>query len=163
MTSNEDLESTLDKWQESVSSVSNIRRIQHLTVASALGLSTIENIGFMYAAVQANQELALTLFERLDIRSPAHDTGGLLIGVNAARRDLRQETVSPSSSVGPFDFMLFAISALNGNSFSVVPGLTAAIQGALAIVTQRKFVNWRTHEVCYAHKNLPEASAGLRQ
>ncbi|ORY61654.1 uncharacterized protein BCR38DRAFT_440811 [Pseudomassariella vexata] len=96
-----------------------------IVMAGALGFSIIENIGFVYATVQAGQgagQLALTLLERVVIASPMHALGAVVIGINVIRRDVYKHDLNlmhvlglPVLIHGTFDFGLFAVSALNGN------------------------------------------------
>ncbi|KAL7628045.1 hypothetical protein AAE478_002241 [Parahypoxylon ruwenzoriense] len=63
------------------------------------GLITFENIGFLYAATQANHkswELALTLVERVVVASLMHAMSGLLIDLDAERRDFHEEAMGLS-------------------------------------------------------------------
>ncbi|XXG98139.1 hypothetical protein Hte_004460 [Hypoxylon texense] len=74
-----------------------------LGAAAALGFSTVENIGFVYAAAKQNQErgeLLLTLFERVAVGSPMHAMSGLLIGIAASRRDFFREGGGDMRSYG---------------------------------------------------------------
>ncbi|KAI0004025.1 hypothetical protein F4779DRAFT_600633 [Xylariaceae sp. FL0662B] len=134
-----------------------------LAAAGALGFSTFENIGFVYAAARAEQslsELALTLAERVLVGSPGHVTGAVLIGLNAALRDFHAQPLSLTQIIGVpvvfhgvFDFMLFSISALDGNVGWVHPRgktlvlvlvLVVAIQGTQAAIVRRRYTKQKT-------------------
>ncbi|KAI0110145.1 protease prsW family-domain-containing protein [Daldinia grandis] len=136
-----------------------------LAAAAALGFSTFENIGFVYAAVQENKgvaHLALAIVERVLIGSPMHLMGGLLIGLAAAGRDFRGEPSSvvqiiglPAFIHGAWDFSLFGTSALNGNvgwihpygkSLLVVLVIAVIVEGTLLSVVRRRFATWNSHE-----------------
>ncbi|KAI1383096.1 protease prsW family-domain-containing protein [Hypoxylon trugodes] len=134
-----------------------------LGAASALGFSTIENIGFVYAAaVQQTTnfgKLALTVIERVVLGSPMHMMGGILTAFDASRRDFRGEDISlgrmmlvPVFFHGIWDFSLFGVSALDGNvgwvhpqgkSLVLLLGIAAAILGTLTYVTQKRFESWK--------------------
>ncbi|KAI6086268.1 protease prsW family-domain-containing protein [Hypoxylon rubiginosum] len=137
-----------------------------LGAAAALGFSTVENIGFAYAAAAQNQgygELLLTAFERVVVGTPMHVMGGVLIGIAAARRDFRGEDVSlaeilrvPVLVHGVWDFSLFAVSALDGNvgwvhprgtSLLIVLCIAIAAQGTLFLVVRKRYASWKTQEV----------------
>ncbi|KAI1376911.1 protease prsW family-domain-containing protein [Hypoxylon crocopeplum] len=141
------------------------RNYMTLGAAAALGFSTVENIGFLYAAASEGQglgKLALTLVERVVVGSPMHVMGGLLSGLAASRRDFRGEDLSlvqiiglPVLIHGAWDFSLFATSALDGNvgwvhprgkSLVAILGLAVTIQGTLAFVVRKKFISWKVHE-----------------
>ncbi|KAI1075846.1 hypothetical protein F5B20DRAFT_558144 [Whalleya microplaca] len=134
-----------------------------LAAAGALGFSTFENIGFVYAAIQAKQgpwELAQTLVERVVIGSPGHVTGAILIGLNTALRDFHGQSLSlmqiigvPLVFHGVFDFALFSLSALDGNVGWVHPHgqtlalalvLVVAIQGTQTIIVRRRYIAQKT-------------------
>ncbi|KAI1467587.1 protease prsW family-domain-containing protein [Daldinia caldariorum] len=136
-----------------------------LAAAAALGFSTFENIGFMYAAVGVNQDfahLALAIVERVLIGSPMHVMSGLLIGLAAAGRDFRGETSSlaqiiglPAVIHGAWDFSLFGISALNGNVGWIHPhgksllatiAVAVIVEGTLLFVVRRRFASWNSRE-----------------
>ncbi|KAF3059926.1 integral membrane protein [Daldinia childiae] len=139
-----------------------------LAAAAALGFSTFENIGFIYAAVQENKGVAhllLAIVERVVIGSPMHLMGGLLIGLGTAGRDFRGKTSSlaqiiglPTLIHGAWDFSLFGTSALNGNvgwihpygkSLLVVLVIAVIVEGTLLLVVRRRFASWNSHKVCY--------------
>ncbi len=93
-------------------------------IASALGFSTLENIGFIYQAcqVESASRLAITVCERVAIGAPLHSGSGILLAVNVIRRDLRHEPLNlwqvmqlPILLHGTFNFFLFSLSAANGN------------------------------------------------
>ncbi|KAI0376259.1 protease prsW family-domain-containing protein [Hypomontagnella monticulosa] len=136
-----------------------------LGAAAALGFSTFENIGFVYAAALADNgvtDLLVSLAERVLIGSPMHVMGGLLIGMNAACRDFRGEVLSltriltvPVLFHGTWDFSLFGVSALDGNvgwvhphgkSLALVFGIAITILGTLTFVVQRRFADWKIQQ-----------------
>lgn len=92
-------------------------------IAATLGFSTVENIGFVYAArKEIRGMLAVTVLERIALGMPAHALSGCLLALGTIRRDLRKESMGlaqllwcPIAYHGLWDFMLFAISAANGN------------------------------------------------
>ncbi|KAI2617625.1 protease prsW family-domain-containing protein [Hypomontagnella submonticulosa] len=133
--------------------------------AAALGFSTFENIGFVYAAAKEDKgvaDLVLALAERVLIGSPMHVMSGLLIGMDAARRDFRGEVLSltqilavPVLFHGTWDFSLFGVSALDGNvgwihprgkSLLLVFGIAATILGTLVFTVQKRFASWRAQQ-----------------
>ncbi|KAK6083423.1 hypothetical protein SCUP234_03773 [Seiridium cupressi] len=105
-----------------------------VTVAAVLGFSTIENIGFVYAAVQAEQplgELIMTVMERVVVGPVGHSLPAILIGFNVIQREFDNRPLSlfdilrePVLFYGAADFMLFGISAINGNVGWIHPGGT---------------------------------------
>ncbi|KAI1657071.1 hypothetical protein F4813DRAFT_390043 [Daldinia decipiens] len=132
---------------------------------AALGFSTFEDIGFIYAAVQENKgvaHLALAIVERVLIGSPMHLISGLLIGLGTAGRDFRGKSSSlahiidlPALIHGAWDFSLFSTSALNGNvgwihpygkSLLAVVVIYVIVEGTLLFVVQRQFTSWNSHE-----------------
>ncbi|KAI8963320.1 protease prsW family-domain-containing protein [Daldinia sp. FL1419] len=136
-----------------------------LGAAAALGFSTFENIGFIYAAVQENKgaaHLALAIVERVLIGSPMHLMGGLLIALGTASRDFRGEASSlariiglPALIHGTWDFSLFSTSALNGNvgwihphgkSLAIVIIIAVVVEGSLFLVVRRRFADWNSHK-----------------
>ena len=93
-------------------------------IAAGLGFSTIEMIAFVAAESKSKSlpMLALTVLERVALGTPGHVLNACLISIYAIRRDIRREALSFWQVVGPsvfyhgvFDFVLFAISASNGN------------------------------------------------
>jgi RsiW-degrading membrane proteinase PrsW (M82 family) len=113
-------------------------------MASALGLSTLENIGFIYQAcqVESASQLALTLFERVALGAPGHAMTSCLLAINVIRRDLRGERLNllemmhlPLFLHGSFNFALLTISAANGNIGWVHPtgGISLVLAMLLAI------------------------------
>ncbi|KAK1087522.1 hypothetical protein LTR33_001010 [Friedmanniomyces endolithicus] len=95
-------------------------------VAAGLGYSTIENMAFARVAVAAGEsgwKLALTIFERVVAGSPGHCLTGALLAINVAHMGEYRTTPGnlwrilggPILWHGTFDFMLFGLSALEGN------------------------------------------------
>ncbi|KAI1774952.1 protease prsW family-domain-containing protein [Hypoxylon cercidicola] len=137
-----------------------------LGAASALGFSTVENVGFVYAAAklqnQGYGELLLTLFERVAVGTPMHVMGGLLVGIAASRRDFRGEALSlvrilrvPVLIHGAWDFSLFASSALDGNvgwvhprgrSLLIVLAIAISTQLVMVLVVRKKYASWEAQE-----------------
>ncbi|KAK6958325.1 hypothetical protein Daesc_001123 [Daldinia eschscholtzii] len=136
-----------------------------LAAAAALGFSTFENIGFIYAAVQEGKgfgHLALAIVERVLIGTPMHLMGGILIGLAAADHDFRGKTSSlvqiiglPALIHGAWDFSLFGTSALNGNvgwihphgkSLLAVIIIAVIVEGTLFFVVRKRFASWNSHE-----------------
>lgn len=66
-------------------------------VVSALGLSTIEKIAFIYQAskVERGSQLALTVFERVAVGATEHAMMSYLLAINVIRRDLSRERLKP--------------------------------------------------------------------
>jgi RsiW-degrading membrane proteinase PrsW (M82 family) len=134
-------------------------------VASALGLSTIEKIAFIYQAsqVERGSRLALTLFERVAVGATAHAMMSYLLAINVICRDLRRERLKPWEMMclpvflhGTFDFALLSISAANGNIGWLHPteGISLVLTMALAVgmplttlviiryKTRKHFIRW---------------------
>lgn len=125
-------------------------------LAAALGFSTIENLGMTMAAVKAGEgplKIAVMVVERVALSAPGHMLCAAMLAINAARVTTSESNRKfwnlwriVGTSVlyhGTFDFMLFSISAWNGNVGWIHPtdvtsnitGLTmmSALQGALAM------------------------------
>ncbi|KAI1479990.1 protease prsW family-domain-containing protein [Daldinia eschscholtzii] len=136
-----------------------------LAAAAALGFSTFENIGFIYAAVQEDKgfgHLALAIVERVLIGTPMHLMGGILIGLAAADRDSRGKASGlvhiiglPALIHGAWDFSLFGTSALNGNvgwihphgkSLLAVVIIAVIVEGTLFFVVRKRFASWNSYE-----------------
>ena len=129
-----------------------------IPVAAAVGFATIENIAFAYGAYKSGEgpiRLAMTVLERTVFGIPGHAMTAVLIGLNVLARDVRQEPMhmwrvllEPILFHGCFDFMLFAISAYDGNIGWVHPKgaskicitlvLVVGIQLFLAMVVKQK-------------------------
>lgn len=92
---------------------------------AGLGYGTIENILVTYASVTGKETsgmLALTLFERIVFASIGHTVMALLTGLQSVRRDARGEklaiwqVLAPAVAYhGTWNFLLFSVSAWNGN------------------------------------------------
>lgn len=116
-----------------------------IAIATALGFSTTENLGFIYAAVKTKEKpsiFVLTVLERVALGMPGHSMTAALLGLNMLARDLRHKDYTPWQILalpvffhGCFDFMLFAISAYNGNIGWIHPrqGFTLYLAFLLAI------------------------------
>ncbi|KAH6644926.1 hypothetical protein BKA67DRAFT_586479 [Truncatella angustata] len=133
-----------------------------VAVAAALGFSTIENIGFVYAAVREKQptnELFLTVAERVVVGSTGHSLPALLVGINAVQENYHNQPTSLFVVIrdavlfhGSADFMLFAISAIDGNVGWVHPrGSLMYLMFALVIIMQSTFG-------CYVRQKLKRSS-----
>lgn len=129
-----------------------------IPVAAAVGFATIENMAFAYGAYKSGESpirLAMTILERTVFGIPGHAMTAALIGLNVLVRDIRQETMNmwqillePILFHGCFDFMLFAISAYDGNIGWVHPKgaskicvtlvLVVGIQLCLALVVKQR-------------------------
>jgi hypothetical protein len=93
--------------------------------AGGLGFATLENILFLYVGIMAGQttaKLALTVVERSVFGIFGHGIMACLTGLRLMRSDARGEKLSAFGVVlpsalyhGSFDFMLFCMSAWNGN------------------------------------------------
>ncbi|KAI1499279.1 hypothetical protein F5X99DRAFT_390369 [Biscogniauxia marginata] len=137
-----------------------------LAAAGAMGFGTFEGIGFLYAAVQANQgpgALTLALAERTIVGPPMHAVSAVLIGLDAARRDFHGQPLSVAKILGLplffhglFDFSLFGFSALQGNVGWVHPygkplllvyGLAVAIQGSLVVYVRRRLLEHKFSKI----------------
>ncbi|KAK0853131.1 hypothetical protein LTS02_012064 [Friedmanniomyces endolithicus] len=113
-------------------------------VAAALGFSTIENMAFTRVAVKAGEggwKLALTIFERVVAGAPGHCLTAALLAINVANmgeypttpRNLWRILGGPILWHGTFDFMLFAICALEGNVGWIHPENPWKVAGVLAL------------------------------
>jgi RsiW-degrading membrane proteinase PrsW (M82 family) len=119
---------------------------EYLIYAAMAGLSygTIENILVTYASIKKGETvgmIALTLFERIVFASIGHTIMALLTGLQSIRRDARGEKL-PIWRVlaravayhGTWDFVLFSVSAWNGNVGWIHPTDVASIVFALSSV-----------------------------
>jgi RsiW-degrading membrane proteinase PrsW (M82 family) len=111
---------------------------------AGLGYGTIENILVTYASIEKKETvgmIALTLFERIVFASIGHTIMALLTGLQSIRRDARGEKL-PIWRVlaravayhGTWDFVLFSVSAWNGNVGWIHPADVASIVFALSSV-----------------------------
>lgn len=92
---------------------------------AGLGYGTIENIIATYASVRDGEtsgKLAVTVVERLIFGSLGHTIMALLTGLQSIRRDARGEKLAIWQVLaravayhGAWDFVLFSVSAWNGN------------------------------------------------
>lgn len=122
------------------------REFLQIAIVATLGFSTVENIGFLYAAKDENiLKLILTLSERVVIGSPAHALSGCLTACKMFRRDVRGESQPIWRVLGPavayhgcFDFALFVVSAADGHVGWVHPtkgsSLAIALFAAISII-----------------------------
>lgn len=99
-------------------------------MASALGMGTVESVAFIYQACQSESgpKIAIFVFQRAFLGAPGHAMTSCLLAINVIRRDLRGESMSlwqvmrlPVFLHGTFDFILFYISAVDGNLGWVPP------------------------------------------
>lgn len=111
--------------------------------AAGLGYGTIENILVTYASVkdETGGMLALTLFERIVFASMGHTIMALLTCLQSIRRDARGEKLSIwqvlANAVayhGTWNFVLFSVSAWNGNVGWIHPTDVGSIAFALVSV-----------------------------
>ncbi|KAK3638095.1 hypothetical protein LTR56_013306 [Elasticomyces elasticus] len=114
-------------------------------VAAALGFCTMENIAFTRIAVQAGEsgwKLALTIFERIWIGSPGHCLTAALLAINVARlgdyqttpRNLWRILGGPIFWHGTVDFILIAVSSLEGNVGWIHPERPWVVVSGFALV-----------------------------
>jgi len=112
-------------------------------MASALGFSTVENLAFIYLAcqVETGWQLALSVSERV-VGALGHTMMSCLLAIKVIRRDLRGDRLNlwhvirlPVLLHGIFDFVLFCISAANGNIGWVHPktGISLVLVVTLAL------------------------------
>jgi hypothetical protein len=112
-------------------------------LAGALSFSLIENIGFLYAAVEKGGSwsgLALSVFERVVVAGTGHITMSVLTALRATRRDYYGDRLSWWEVVGPaalyhgaFDFVCFSTSSWEGNVGWIHPtglGVTSVMFGS---------------------------------
>ncbi|PMD42996.1 hypothetical protein L207DRAFT_509573 [Hyaloscypha variabilis F] len=113
-------------------------------LAGALSFSLIENIGFLYAAVEKGGEswsrLAFSVFERVVVGGMGHLTMSVLTALRATRRDFYGDRLSWWEVIGPaalyhgaFDFLCFSVSAWEGNVGWIHPtslGATSVMFGS---------------------------------
>ncbi|RYP88805.1 hypothetical protein DL770_004597 [Monosporascus sp. CRB-9-2] len=128
-----------------------------LAMAAGLGFSTMEGIGFVYAAVQEDQRLdriVQTVAERMALGPITHTLTAGLTGLNVIRRDLRGERLGFGQVIGNsvlfhggFNFIVMGVSALEGNVGWIHPRgitllfvLTVAVGfvGALTATVRRR-------------------------
>ncbi len=113
-------------------------------MASALGMGTVESVAFIYQACQSESgpKIAIFVFQRAFLGAPGHAMTSCLLAINVIRRDLRGESMSlwqvmrlPVFLHGTFDFVLFYISAVDGNLGWVPPenGISLILVLMLAI------------------------------
>ncbi|KAK5128572.1 hypothetical protein LTR85_003243 [Meristemomyces frigidus] len=138
-------------------------------LAAALGFSTLENVGFTMAALKSGERApgtAVTVAERVTLSAPGHMLCAAMLAINAvdeegSERGARSLWRTLGTSVlyhGRFHFMLFAISAWNGNvgwihptdATSIIVGLPMVevfgLERALAMQVWRGWQALRTKE-----------------
>lgn len=121
--------------------------------AAGIGFATIENLLFVYAGIKGGEvatQVALTALERTVFAIVGHGATAAMVGLRSIHRDSRKDKMSfwevisrPALYHGTFDFMLFCVSAWNGNvgwihptdvvSNVVMFGLGILIQGTLVV------------------------------
>ncbi|KAL1582484.1 hypothetical protein WHR41_08815 [Cladosporium halotolerans] len=109
--------------------------------AAGLGFGTIENILVTYASVEKGEKssmIALMLFERAIFSATGHTIMALLTSLQSIRRDSRGENLSmwrvlarPVGYHGTWNFILFSVSAWNGNVGWIHPTDVGSIVFAL--------------------------------
>jgi RsiW-degrading membrane proteinase PrsW (M82 family) len=112
-------------------------------LAGALAFSLIENIGFLYAAVEKGGSwsgLALSVFERVVVAGTGHVTMSVLTALRAIRRDYYGDRLGWWEVIGPaalyhgaFDFVCFSASSWEGNVGWIHPtgfGVTSVMFGS---------------------------------
>ncbi|KAH8771571.1 hypothetical protein F5882DRAFT_520974 [Hyaloscypha sp. PMI_1271] len=112
-------------------------------LAGALSFSLIENIGFLYAAVEKGGSwsgLALSVFERVVVAGTGHVTMSVLTALRATRRDYYGDRLGWWEVIGPaalyhgaFDFVCFSASSWEGNVGWIHPtglGVTSVMFGS---------------------------------
>lgn len=126
---------------------------------AGLGYGTIENILVTYASVndETGGKLALTLFERIVFASMGHTVMALLTGLQSIRRDARGEKLAIWQVLaravayhGTWDFVLFSVSAWNGNVGWIHPtdfGSAAfAVFSVIALQGKAAWDVWSQHK-----------------
>ena len=120
-------------------------------MTSALGFGTLENLTFIYQAsqVESGGQLALSVFERVALGAPGHAMTSCLLAINVVRRDLRGEPMNlwhvmrlPVLLHGTFDFVLFYISAANGNIGWVHPRDGISLMLVLTFAMGMSLATW---------------------
>jgi RsiW-degrading membrane proteinase PrsW (M82 family) len=111
---------------------------------AGLGYGTIENILVTYASVAKEETggmIALTMFERIIFASLGHTIMALLTGLQSIRRDARGEKLAfwqvlarAVAYHGTWDFILFSLSAWNGNVGWIHPTDIGSVVFALSSV-----------------------------
>ena len=122
------------------------KRYMQYAIAAGLGFSTTENVGFIMVAINDSHsvwKVALTVLERVLSGGPGHVLCACLSAINAARLDHAKLTPRTLWQIvglsafyhGTFDFMLFAITAWNGNVGWIHPtDAVSLVTGALGVV-----------------------------
>jgi RsiW-degrading membrane proteinase PrsW (M82 family) len=128
---------------------------------AGLGYGTIENILVTYASVKKEETggmIALNLFERIIFASMGHTIMALLTGLQSIRRDARGEKLSLWQVLaravayhGTWDFILFSVSAWNGNVGWIHPTDVGSIVFALSSV-----IALQVRAACDASEQLKE-------
>lgn len=122
-------------------------------LASSLGFSTIENIGFVYVSTEAESVgmIAVTLIERLVLGSTGHCLMAALTACNMIASDVHGACMTPWQILYPailyhgmFDFAIFGISALDGNVGWIHPTKASSVL-LLFVLAVSMLVTLATH------------------
>ncbi|GFF84759.1 hypothetical protein IFM61606_03038 [Aspergillus udagawae] len=130
-------------------------------LASALGFSVVENIGFIYSACEGGQEswpkLLLTFVERVVLGQLGHLSVACLTALRATRRDYHGDSLGLWGVIGPavwfhgtYNFALMSVSAMEGNVGWIHPnGLRNSVlalglvSGMIGLAIQKVKQEWR--------------------
>ncbi|EAW20786.1 uncharacterized protein NFIA_113160 [Aspergillus fischeri NRRL 181] len=130
-------------------------------LASALGFSVVENIGFIYSACVGGQEswpkLLLTFMERVVVGQLGHLSVACLTALRATRRDYHGDSLGLWGVIGPaalfhgtYNFALMSVSAMEGNVGWIHPnGLRntvlalGLVSGMIGLAVRKVKQEWR--------------------
>ncbi|KAH1434553.1 hypothetical protein KXX32_000189 [Aspergillus fumigatus] len=130
-------------------------------LASALGFSVVENIGFIYSACVGGQEswpkLLLTLMERVVVGQLGHLSVACLTALRATRRDYHGDSLGLWGVIGPavlfhgtYNFALMSVSVMEGNVGWIHPnGLRntalalGLVSGMIGLAVRKAKQEWR--------------------
>ncbi|GFF72115.1 hypothetical protein IFM61392_02665 [Aspergillus lentulus] len=130
-------------------------------LASALGFSVVENIGFIYSACEGGREswpkLLLTFVERVVLGQLGHLSVACLTALRATRRDYHGDSLGLWEVIGPavlfhgtYNFALMSVSAMEGNVGWIHPNglrnsvlVLGLVSGMIGLAVRKVKQEWR--------------------
>ncbi|GAQ05433.1 hypothetical protein ALT_2754 [Aspergillus lentulus] len=130
-------------------------------LASALGFSVVENIGFIYSACEGGREswpkLLLTFVERVVLGQLGHLSVACLTALRATRRDYHGDSLGLWGVIcpavlfhGTYNFALMSVSAMEGNVGWIHPNglrnsvlVLGLVSGMIGLAVRKAKREWR--------------------